>query len=248
MGWNISPFQLISTKQLLIFQQFSTVFTWSQVEDFKQFKLISTYVFNIFNQISTYLLAQISWKKVEKQHYFNIFHTRYFNLFVFQHDLFIRSSKAIFQHLWILTYFNKFSSTNYFDVFQRVISTLFRPFWGLKYVEIRNLFQLYFNVILTPGFTDAPGWSECWADIREAGRSERSKQGACGWEPSASQGRQSLIQSKGVVRQYMYQVYTSIYAVHEVTSLRYTFNTPGPLYTHYSQVTVWTVIYQVPTP
>ena len=92
-------------------------------------------------------------KTVEIQRYFNIFHTWFFNLFLFQHYLFIRVSKFLFQHIFILTYFNKFSST-YFDVFQRVISTLFQPLEGLKYVEIRNLFQRYFNVILTPGFTD----------------------------------------------------------------------------------------------
>ena len=62
-------------------------------------------------------------------------------------------SKYIFQLIWISTDFNIFISTH-FDVFQRVISTLFQPFSGLKYVEIRNLFQRYFNDILTPGFTD----------------------------------------------------------------------------------------------
>jgi hypothetical protein len=44
-----------------------------------------------------------------------------------------------------------------------------------------------------------PKRNEWWEDIQEAGRSRQSKQGACCWEPSASQGRQSLVQSKGGV-------------------------------------------------
>ncbi len=67
---------------------------------------------------------------------------------------FYTSFKTVISTYLILTYFNKFNST-YFDVFQHFISTLFQRFEGLKYVEFRNLFQRYFNVILTPGFTDA---------------------------------------------------------------------------------------------
>ncbi len=100
-------------------------------------------VFDVSNKI----------KKVEIQSYFNIFHIWFFNFFLFQLFLFIRISNVLFQQISISTYFNKLSSTH-FDVFQRVISTLFQPVWGLKLVEIRNLFQRYFNVILTSGFTD----------------------------------------------------------------------------------------------
>jgi hypothetical protein len=50
-------------------------------------------------------------------------------------------------------YFNVFKHFQ-FNVFQLISTRYFNHFNGLKSVEIRNLFQRYFNVILTSGFTD----------------------------------------------------------------------------------------------
>ncbi len=87
-----------------------------------------------------------------------------------------------------------------------------------------------------------PGWSECWEDIWEAGCSGRSKQGACSWEhwQSTLQGRQSLIQSKGGVWQFMSWVYKLLH-----TWYIQLHPWPIPVYTHFSQVTIWKVIYQI---
>ncbi len=92
--------------------------------------------------------------------HFNRFQTRIifrnFNIFRFQNFYFQKISIYWFQHILLSTNFNKFNST-YFNVYQRVISTLLQGNFGLKYVEIC---KFIFNVISTPGFADGGGGME----------------------------------------------------------------------------------------